>query len=183
MTGNPPSWFQLAFNQHSSYVMEVKSFRFFKSLTGLSSSQLNLGGSTSDSSCTAFIWSDVFDKLVKWLKKVQKGCSDKYLFLFYCVASRATGFQVEPTWLYIFSFGFKLAHVSVPTFVCNREVLNRDFSADSGIQGQFVSEGLPRASFNAVGQGRSCFFSLKLLTNNYKLNVFGSFWPVRTFKF
>ena len=26
------------------------------------------------------------------------------------------------------------------------------------------------------------FFSLKLLTNNYKLNVFGSFWSVRTFK-
>ena len=72
------------------------------SLTGLSSSQPNLGGSTSDSSYTAFIWSDVFDKLVKWLKEVQKGCSDKYLFLFYCVASRATGFPVEPTWLYIF---------------------------------------------------------------------------------
>ena len=138
--------------------MELKNFQLFKSLTGLSSSQPNLGGSTSDSSCTAFIWSDVFDKLVKWLKEVQKDCSDKYLFLFYCVASRATGFPVEPTWLYIFSFGFKLVHVGVPTFVCNREVLNRDFSADPGIQGRFVSKCLPRASFNTVGQGRSCFF-------------------------
>ena len=26
------------------------------------------------------------------------------------------------------------------------------------------------------------FFSLKLLSNNYKLNVFGSFWSIRTFK-
>ena len=41
---------------------------------------------------------------------------------------------MEPTWLYIFSFGLKLVHVGVPTFVCNREVLNWDFSADSGIQ-------------------------------------------------
>ena len=99
-----------------------------------------------------------FDKLVKWLREVQKGCSDKYLFLFYCVASRATGFPVEPTWLHIFSFGNKLVHVSVPTFVCNREVLNWDYSADSGIQDWFESECLPRASFNTVGQGRSCFF-------------------------
>ena len=38
-----------------------------------------------------------------------------------------------------------------------------------------MSECLPCASFNTVGQGRSCFFSLKLLTNNYKLNVVGSF--------
>ena len=53
-----------------------------KSLTGLSSSQPNPGGSSSVSSCTAFIWSDVFDKLVKWLEEVQKGCSDKYLFYF-----------------------------------------------------------------------------------------------------
>ena len=30
---------------------------------------------------------------------------------------------------------------------------------------------LPCVSFNKVGQGRSCF-SLKLLTNNHKLNVF-----------
>ena len=44
-----------------------------------------------------------------------------------------------------------------------------------------MSECLPRASFNTVGQGRS-FFSLKLLTNIYKLKVFGSFWSVRTFK-
>ena len=101
--------------------MELKHFVIFiKSLTGLSSSQPNLGGSTSDSSCTEFIRSDVFHKLVKWLKEVQKGCSDKYLFLFYCVASRATRFPVEPTWLYIFSFGLKPVHVSVSTFVRNR---------------------------------------------------------------
>ena len=37
-----------------------------------------------------------------------------------------------------------------------------------------VSASLPCVGFNTVGQGRSCF-SLKLLTNNYKLNVFGSF--------
>ena len=43
------------------------------------------------------------------------------------VASRATGSPVEPTWLFIFSFGLKLVHVGVSTFVCNREVLNRDF--------------------------------------------------------
>ena len=36
-----------------------------------------------------------------------------------------------------------------------------------------MSECLPCASFTTVGQGRSCLFSLKLLTNNYKLN--GSF--------
>ena len=138
--------------------MELKNFRFFKSLTGLSSSQPNLGGSTSDSSCTAFIWSDVFDKLVKWLKEVQKGCSVKYLFLFYCVASKATGFPVEPTWLFIFSCGFKLVHVGVPTFVCNREVLNRDFSEKTLVSRVGLSKCLPRASFNTVGQGRSRFF-------------------------
>ena len=33
---------------------------------------------------------------------------------------------------------------------------------------------LPCVSFNTVGQDRSCF-SLQLLTNNYKLNMFGSF--------
>ena len=88
---------------------------------------------------------------------------------------------METTWLYIFSFGLKLVHVGVPTYACNREALNRDFSADSGIQGRFVSECLARASFNTVGQGRSCFF-FKLLTNNYKLNVFGCCWSVRTFK-
>ena len=38
-----------------------------------------------------------------------------------------------------------------------------------------MSACLPCVSFDTVGQGRSCFFSLKLLTNNYKLNVFGSF--------
>ena len=64
----------------------------------------------------------------------------------------ATGFPVEPTWLYIFSFGLKLVHVGVPTFVCNREVLNQDFSADSGIQ--CLSVYLVRV-FNTVGQGRS----------------------------
>ena len=50
-------------------------------------------------------------------------------------------------------------------------VLNWDFSADSDTQCLRISYLL---SFNTVGQGRSCF-SLKLLTNNYKLNVFGSF--------
>ena len=37
-----------------------------------------------------------------------------------------------------------------------------------------MSACLPCLSFNTVGQGRSCF-SIKLLTNNHKLNVFGSF--------
>ena len=37
-----------------------------------------------------------------------------------------------------------------------------------------MSACLPCVSFNTVGQGRSCFSS-KLLTNNHKLNVFGSF--------
>ena len=64
----------------------------------------------------------------------------------------ATGFPVEPTFLYIFSFGLKLVHVGVPTFVCNREVLNQDFFADSGIQ--CLSVYLVRV-FNTVGQGRS----------------------------
>ena len=44
-----------------------------------------------------------------------------------------------------------------------------------------MSECLPCVSFNTVSQGRSCF-SLKLLTNKYKLNVFGSFWSISTFK-
>ena len=53
----------LAFNQHSSYVMELKNF-----FIGLQF-QLILGGSTSN-----FIkWLC----LVKWLKEVQKGCSVK----------------------------------------------------------------------------------------------------------
>ena len=47
-------------------------------------------------------------------------------FIFW-VASRATGLPVEPTWLFISSFGLKLVHVGVSTFVCNREVLNPDF--------------------------------------------------------
>ena len=64
----------------------------------------------------------------------------------------ATGFPVEPTWLYIFSFGLKLVHVGVPTFVCNREVLNQDFGADSGIQ--CLSVYLVQV-FNMVGQGQS----------------------------
>ena len=37
-----------------------------------------------------------------------------------------------------------------------------------------MSACLACVNFNTVGQGRSCF-SLKLLTNNHKLNVFGSF--------
>ena len=51
--------------------------------------------------------------------------------------------------------------------VCNRGVLNRDFSEDSGTQCLLVY----LVSSDTVGQGRSCFS----LTNNYKLNVFGSF--------
>ena len=85
---------------------------------------------------------------------------------------------MEPTWLYIFSFGLKLVHVGVPTFACNREVLNRDFSADSGIQ--CLSVYLVRVLIRLVRAGH--VFSLKLLTNNYKLNVYGSFWSTRTFK-
>ena len=34
---------------------------------------------------------------------------------------------MEPTCLFIFSFSLELVHVGVSTFVCNREVLNRDF--------------------------------------------------------
>ena len=61
----------------------AEKFSFFiRLLTGLSSSQLNLGSSTSNESCSAFIWSDVFDKFVKWPKEAQKGCSGKYLFYF-----------------------------------------------------------------------------------------------------
>ena len=78
---------------------------------------------------------------------------------------------MEPTWLFIFSFGLKLVHVGASTFVCNREVLNRDFLV------QILAPSVcmfTLCEFNMVGQGRSCF-SLKLLTNNYKLNVFGSF--------
>ena len=42
---------------------------------------------------------------------------------------------MELTWPFIFSFALKMVHVGVSTFVCNREVLNRDFfSADSGTQ-------------------------------------------------
>ena len=78
---------------------------------------------------------------------------------------------MEPTWLYIFSFGLKLVHVGVPTFVCNREVLNRDFSADSGIQ--CLSVYLVRVLIRLVRAGH--VFSLKLSTDNYKSNVFGSF--------
>ena len=60
---------------------------------------------------------------MKWLKEVQKGYTDKFPFYF-----RATGFPVEPTWLFIFSVGLRLVHVGVSTFVSNREVLDRDFS-------------------------------------------------------
>ena len=81
---------------------------------------------------------------------------------------------MEPTWLKIFSFGLKLVHVGVPTFVCNREVLDRDFSADSGIQ--CLSVYLVRVLLRLVRAGH--VFSLKLLTNIYKLNVFGSFFLV-----
>ena len=125
-------------------------------------------------SCTAFIWSDVFDKLVKWLKEVQKGCSDKYRFLFYCGASRATGFPVEPTLLYIFSFGFKLVHISVPTFVCNREVLiGISVQILASRVGLCLSVYLVRVLIRLVRAGH--VFSFKLLTNIYKLNVFGRF--------
>ena len=60
------------------------------------------------------------------LKKYRKAAAISTSFTFW-VASRATVFPVEPTWLFIFSFGLKLVHVGVSTFVCNREVLNRDF--------------------------------------------------------
>ena len=84
---------------------------------------------------------------------------------------------MEPTWLYIFFlFGFKLVHAGIPTFVCSR-----DFSADSGIQGRLCpSVYLVQILIRLVRAGH--VFSLKLLTNNYKLNVFGSFWSVRTVK-
>ena len=62
--------------------------------------------------------------------------------------------------------------------VCIREILNRDFSANSGIQCLRIY----LLSFNTVDQDRSCF-PLKLLTNNYKLNMFGSFlWSIQTLK-
>ena len=63
---------------------------------------------------------------------------------------------MEPTWLYIFSFGLKLVHVGVPTFVCNREVLNRVFSADSGIQ--CLSVYLVRVLIRLVRAGYVFFF-------------------------
>ena len=71
------------FSWHSINIapMLIKN-KDIKIFIGLSSSQLNLGGSTSNFSCSAFIWSDVFDKLVKWLEEVQKGCSIKSLFYF-----------------------------------------------------------------------------------------------------
>ena len=77
---------------------------------------------------------------MKWLEEVQKGCSDKYLFYF-LGRLRATGFPVEPTWLFIFSFGLKLVHVDVSTFVCNREVLNRDFLVQILAPSVYVSGG------------------------------------------
>ena len=40
--------------------------------------------------------------------------------------------------------------------------------------------GLVRVLIRLVRAGH--VFSLKLSTNNYKLNVFGSFWSIRTFK-
>ena len=105
--------------------------------------------------------------LISWrsgLKKYRKAAALRTSFIFY-VAFRATGVPVRPTWLYI--AGPRWCSYRV----CNRGVLNRDFSADSGTQCLRVY----LMSFNTVGQGRSCF-SLKLLTNNYKLNVFGSFF-------
>ena len=81
------------------------------------------------------------------MKKYRKAAALSTSFTFY-VAFRATG---------------------IPVKLCNRGVLNRDFSADSGTQCLLIY----LLSFNTVGQGRLCF-SLKLLTNNYKLNVFGN---------
>ena len=63
---------------------------------------------------------------------------------------------MKPTWLYIFSFGLKLVHVGVPTFVCNREVSNRDFSVDSGIQ--CLSVYLVRVLIRLVRAGHVFFF-------------------------
>ena len=64
---------------------------------------------------------------------------------------------MEPTWLYIFSFGLKLVHVGVPTFVCNCEVLNRDFSVDSGIQ--CLSVYLVLVSIRLVSASHVFFFN------------------------
>ena len=63
---------------------------------------------------------------------------------------------MEPTWLYSFLFGLKLVHVGVLTFVCNREVLNQDFSADPGIQ--CLSVYLVRALIQLVRAGHDFFF-------------------------
>ena len=106
---------------------------------------------------------------MKWLKEVQKGCSVRYLFYFLCglqgnwnsnKANLAVCFLVWP----------QAGPRRCSYCVCNRGVLNWDFSTDSSTQCLCVY----LLSFNTVGQGRSRF-SLKLLTNNYKLNVFGSF--------
>ena len=85
---------------------------------------------------------------------------------------------MEPTWLYIFRLASSWSTSVFLPFVCNRKVLNRDFSADSGIQ--CMSVYLVQVLIRLVRAGH--VFSLKLLTNNYKLNVFGSFWSFRTFK-
>ena len=78
------------------------------------------------------IWSDVLDKLVEWLKDVQKGCSLSTSFIFF-LAFDATGIPVKPTWLYILLFGVKLVHVAVPT-VFAIVGFKSGFSADSGTQ-------------------------------------------------
>ena len=114
---------------------------------------------------------------MKWLKEVQKGCSVKYLFYFLCglqciwnssKANLAVYFLVWP----------QAGPRRCSCRVCNCRVLNRDFSADSGTQCLRIY----LLSFDTVGQDRSCF-SLKLLTNNYKFNVFGRFfWSIRTLK-
>ena len=106
---------------------------------------------------------------MKWLKEVQKGCSVKYLFYFLCGLQgnwNSSGANLAIYFLVWPQAGPRRCSYRVR----NRGILNRDFSADSGTQCLRVY----LVRFNTVGQGRSCF-SLKPLTNNYKLNVFGSF--------
>ena len=93
---------------------------------------------------------------MKWLKEVQKGCSDKYLFYFTVWPLGQLDFQWSQPGCIFFSFGLMLVHVGVPTFVCNREVLNWDFSADSGIQ--CLSAYLMRILIRLVRAGHVFFF-------------------------
>ena len=88
---------------------------------------------------------------MKWLKEVQKGCSVKYLFYFLCglqgnwnssKANLAVYFLVWP----------QAGPRRFSYHVCNRGVLNRDFSADSGTQSAQCLR-IYLLSFNTVRQG------------------------------